>query len=151
MITIFNMTENTTPLTDEQRRELFRCIDAYASTPEGDWLNGIDYHKFKYLWKSDLEGSDIQAIRPLIGDKIILQPNGKNPLFWVQIMAAPAIHELRHVWQRKKYGLLVFVMLNMVSRLMRLFSEDLYTSTLMEGEAFDDQDKSAELIMKVIK
>ncbi|MBO5681727.1 MAG: hypothetical protein J6T08_08450 [Lentisphaeria bacterium] len=146
MITIFNMTKNTTELTEEQRRELFRCIDAYASTPDGDWLNGIDYHKFKYLWKSDLEGSDIQAIRPLIGDKIILQPNGKNPLFWVQIMAAPAIHELRHVWQRKKYGLIGYSFLAPLGRIPG-FQE----TAPLEKDAFDQQTKSGNYIGKVIK
>lgn len=141
MITIFNVKKNTTPLTGAQYAELIRCIDLYANTPNGAWLKEVDYRLFNYLWKFDLEGTEVQAIRPLIGDCIILQPNGDNPDYWVQLMAAPAIHELRHVWQRKKYGLIPYCLL---APWGRLFPE----TAPLEKDAFDQQDKANSFIQK---
>jgi hypothetical protein len=142
MITVFNATKNTTPLTDAQHAELIRCIDLYANTPNGAWLKEVDCRLFNYLWKFDLEGTEVQAIRPLTGDCIILQPNGDNPDYWVQLMAAPAIHELRHVWQRKKYGLLAY---SLLAPFGRLFPED----APLEKDAFDQQDKATMFIQKM--
>lgn len=144
MITIFNVKKNTTPLTAQQNSVLWRCIDLYANTPNGAWLKEVDYRLFNYLWKSDLEGTEVQAIRPLIGDCIILQPNGDNRDYWVQLMAAPAIHELRHVWQRQRYGLIPYCLL---APLGRLFPE----TAPLEKDAFDQQDKANEFILKNVR
>jgi hypothetical protein len=144
MITIFNMTENTTPLSDEQLQELFRCIDAYATTPDGEWLRSLEYRKYEYLWKADLENSDVMAVRPLFGNKIILQPAGENPAFWVQLIAPAAIHELRHIHQRKRLGLLLYCLLAPIGR---LFPE----TAPLEKDAFKQQDKAGNYIGKTIK
>ena len=144
MITIFNAKNNTALLKDAQYTELIRCIDLYANTPNGAWLKEVDYRLFNYLWKSDLEGTEVQAIRPLIGDCIILQPNGDNRDYWVQLMAAPAIHELRHVWQRQRYGLIPYCLL---APLGRLFPE----TAPLEKDAFDQQDKANEFILKNVR
>ena len=142
MITIFNVHKNTTPLTAQQNTVLWQCIDAYAKTVDGAWLKDLNWESFKYLWKADLEGSDVQAIRPLTGNSIILQPNGNNPDYWVQLMAAPAIHELRHVWQRKRYGLIPYCLL---APWGRLFPE----TAPLEKDAFDQQDKATLFIQKM--
>jgi hypothetical protein len=142
MITVFNATKNTTPLTAQQNTVLWKCINAYSKTEEGKWLKELNWESFKYLWKSDLEGSDVQAIRPLTGNSIILQPNVDNSDYWVQLMAAPAIHELRHVWQRKKYGLLAY---SLLAPWGRLFPE----TAPLEKDAFDQQDKANDFILKI--
>lgn len=141
MITIFNATKNTYPLTDEQRSELLRSIAEYSKTNDGKWLNDIDYSGLEYLWKSDLENTDVQAIRPLFGKKIILQPNENNTVFWAQIMASPAIHELRHIYQRKRLGLLVYCLLAPIGRIPGLAEK-----APLEKDAFKHQDWSLEVI-----
>ena len=144
MITIFNMTENTPPLSDEQRQELFRCIDAYAITQDGEWLQALEYRKYDYFWKADLENSDIMAVRPLFGNKIILQPAGENPAFWVQLIAPATIHELRHIYQRKRLGLLLYCLLAPIGRLLP-------ESAPLEKDAFKQQDKAGEYLNKILR
>lgn len=144
MITLFNVKKNTTPLTSQQNSVLWKCIDAYSKTEDGKWLKDLNWESSKYLWKYDLEGTEVQAIRPLTGDCIILQPNGDNPDYWVQLMAAPAIHELRHVWQRQRYGLIPYCLL---APWGRLFPE----TAPLEKDAFDQQDKANEFILKNVR
>lgn len=146
MITIFNCMKNTHELNPHQLVVLFECIEQYSNTPDGAWLKSVDYSAFTYLWKSDIEGGDVQAIRPLMGDKIILQPNRDNPDYWVQIIAPVAIHELRHVWQKKNKGRLLYYLQVVGSRIMHLFSDELYQKYDLEEDAFYHQDKATEYL-----
>lgn len=143
MITIFNVGKSSYQLSTSERAELFRCIEAYRQTADGAWLTDVDFELFTYMWKKDLEGGDVQAIRPLTGDKIYLQPNGNNPDFWVQLIAPAAIHELRHVWQKKKRGTLVYSVLSLFSKVPCW-----YESAPLEKDAFDQQDKATAFIQR---
>lgn len=145
MITIFNTYKNTEPLTDAQLSELFRCISIYEDTPHGAWLSEVDYTNYEYLWKKDIEGTHIQAIKPIIGKSIILQTYCNNPLFWVQMMSPVAIHELRHVWQRKEYGFMVYCILAPLGRIPGLSEK-----APLERDAFIEQDMAQDIINKEV-
>jgi hypothetical protein len=84
------------------------------------------------------------AVRPLFGSKIILQPKGSNPAFWVQLIAPAAIHELRHIYQRKRLGLLLYCLLAPIGRLLP-------ESAPLEKDAFTQQDKAGEYLNKIFK
>ena len=94
--------------------------------------------RYIYVWKTDWKGGDVQAGRPLFGKQIVLQPYG-----FVELSAAPAIHELRHVWQRKKYGILVYSLLSLISKI-----PGLYESAPLEKDAFEQQSKADAYIQK---
>ena len=99
MITIFNTHKNTTPLTPEQRTELIRCIYLYFNTKDRSWLKSVDYDNIEYMWKEDIKGSAVMAIRQFVGNSIILQSNALNNKIRVQCITSAAIHELKHIYQ----------------------------------------------------
>lgn len=141
MITIFNCTKNTKELTVKQRAKLLKYIADYASTAYGSWLNDVDYSRFIYMWKKDLEESDVQAIRPFKGYKIILQPNKNNQDWWIKLIAPAAVHELRHVWQKNQKGWLIYSLLAPLGRIPG-FQE----TAPLEKDAFDQQDRAESYI-----
>lgn len=145
MITIFNAHKNTTPLAPEQRTELIRCIYLYSNTEDGSWLKSVDYDNIEYMWKEDIKGSDVMAIRPLTGNSIILQPNAFNNKIWVQCIASAAIHELRHIYQKAKMGWLTYCLLAPIGRL-----PGLNEIAPLEKDAFNQQDLSDEWINRNI-
>ena len=146
MITIFNCTKNTENLTPLERKELFKYIDAYKDTQEGEWLKQVTYRSVTYKWGKDLIGTDVMGIRPitLCDDVIVLQPSANPNDFWVQLMASTAIHELRHIYQQMKYGLLVYSIMSIPSKIPFL-----YHVSPLERDAFTEQDKAHKLIMKM--
>ena len=146
MITIFNTMKNTTPLTPEQRSELIRCIALYSGTTSGSWLNDVDYDTVEYYWKEDIRNSDVMAIRPLTGNKIILQPEGNNSKIWIQVIAAAAIHELRHVYQKAKLGCVPYCLLAPWGRI-----PGLNEIAPLEKDAFKHQDLANEWILRNVK
>ncbi|MBO7329256.1 MAG: hypothetical protein J6W00_10860 [Lentisphaeria bacterium] len=146
MITIFNCMKNTYQFSVRQTIILWDFIGQYSNTPDGKWLKEVDHKSFTYLWKMDLEGGDIQAIRPFIGKAIILQPQNGNPDYWVKVIAPAVIHELRHVWQQKSKGWLLYKLQVAGSRIMHLFSNELYQKYDLEEDAFYHQEKSKILL-----
>jgi len=90
----------------------------------------------------------VQAIRPLTGSKIYLQPNGSRDKFWVQLIAPAAIHELRHVWQKKQKGLLSYSFQSVFGRLVYAVNPAKYESCSLEADAFEQQDKATDYIQK---
>lgn len=147
MVTIFNCKDNTEQLTKGQYDTLITYIEAYKESEDGKWLNQVPYKSVTYLWGNNLVGSDIQAIRPMSfsEDIIILQPSASgNTDFWVQLMAAPAIHELRHIYQQMKYGIILYSISSALSKIPFM-----YSIAPTEVDAFREQDKALELIMEL--
>ena len=151
MITMFNMGKNTRKLSKAERTELLRCIDEYSSTPDGAWLQDVEYHKTTYMWKEDLKDTDVQAIRPFFGNTVYLQPNTASDLFWCRIMAAPAIHELRHMWQKQRNGVVVHAVRSVFGRIVHAISPSKYETVPLEEDAFTQQDKALNFILTNIK
>lgn len=141
MITALNIGKGAKPFTEDQLNELIRCISIYQQSPEGSWLNDVPYKNYSYKWQPAFEGADVMAGVPLLGDSIYVQPNGNNPTYWVQIIAPAIIHELRHKWQKQKYGTLVYSLLAVLSKIPCL-----YEAAPLEKDAFYHQDKSNECL-----
>lgn len=143
---IFQVTKNSYEFTSEQLALLLQHIDNYRKTPEGSWLADIDYRQCKFMWAPALEDSFIMAANPMIGKSIYVRPEWGNPDYWVSLITPSVVHELRHKWQIQKYGILLYSISTVLSRIFLLFSEDMYSRTLMEKQAFKDEDNIRELI-----
>ncbi len=146
---IFQLTKNAHELTPEQLAVLFSHIEQYSNTSNGAWLNDIDYKSMTYKWSPAMENSDIMAAKPLLGKGVLCRPNGKNPDYWVSLIAPSVIHELRHTWQIKKHGILLYSICSVVSRIFLVFSEKLYSTTLMEKSAFECEDNARTMIGRI--
>lgn len=146
---IFQLTKNSYKLTPEQLAVLFTHIEHYSNTSNGAWLNDIDYKGMTYKWCPAMKNSDIMAAKPLLGKDVLCRPSGKNPDYWVSLITPSAIHELRHYWQIKKHGALLYSICSVVSRIFLVFSEKLYSSTLMEKSAFQHEDNARTMIGRI--
>ena len=146
---IFRLTKNSYELTPEQLAVLFTHIEQYSNTSNGAWLHDIDYMGMNYKWSPAMENSDIMAAKPLFGKDVLSRPSGKNPDYWVSLITPSVIHELRHTWQIKKHGVLLYSICSVVSRIFLLFSEKLYSSTLMEKSAFEHEDNARAVIGRI--
>lgn len=144
MITALNIGKGAKTFTNEQHTELVRCIYIYQESPDGSWLKDVPYNIYTYKWQPSFEGTDVMAGVPLLGDSIYVQPNGSNPTYWIQLIAPAIIHELRHKWQKKKYGTLVYSLLSVISKIPCL-----YEVAPLEKDAFDQQDKSSAYISTI--
>lgn len=115
MFTVFHAYFTRYPMIPASRDRLLGWLDFYASTPEGKWLQSIDYrHDVTFYWCDAMRDSDVMGAKGLIGNAIYLQNesadimNDKHwdPATWTALIAPTAIHELRHLWQRRKWGVL---------------------------------------------
>lgn len=143
---IWELMKDVYDFTNENLLQLFKHLDAYSKTPDGAWLKEVDYHYLDYVWGPNLENTDVQAGRPLFGDSIVAQPNRDNPDYWVSLIAPAICHELRHVWQRKKYGVIVYSVLITLGNLVYAINKDLYQKIALEADAFAQQDKIQKFI-----
>lgn len=135
---IFQVTKGSYELTQDQLALLFQHMDKYMKTTDGSWLSEIDYRKSVFMWAPSLEGSYIMAAKPLLGNSILVCPNGGNPDYWVSLVTPAVVHELRHLWQRK-HNIVRYTLWSLVSRLVLPFSEDLYMKVPTEKDAFNQQ------------
>ena len=147
MPTIFEIKKTSNNLTENEKNELFRLLEYYASRKEGEWLNSMDWkNEFEYYWCRAFRGSDILGAKPLIGNSIYIQEGLQSPiegteLFWIQLMSSTVIHELRHAWQQKRYGKILWCFLYFPEHLPFLYGKG-----LIEGDAFAISDEAQTLI-----
>ena len=147
MPTIFEIKKTRNKFTENEKNELFRLLEYYASRKEGEWLNSMDWkNEFEYYWCGAFRGGDILGAKPLIGNAIYIQERLQPPiegaeLFWVQLMSSTVVHELRHAWQQKRYGKILWCLLYFPEHLPFLYGKG-----LIEGDAFKISDEAQALI-----
>lgn len=142
---IFTITKGSTKFTEDQMAVLMDALHRYSQTEDGKWLQEIDYTNVVYKWSPAMENSYVMAAKPLLGNSILVCPSGGNPDYWVSLITPAIVHELRHLWQKKR-NTIRYAMWSLVGRLVFLFSEDMYMTVPTEKDAFDQQDKVSEFI-----
>ena len=148
MLTIFNMKKNSRPFSDGEKTRLFDLLNVYATMEFGEWLLELDYRGCDYRW-CDLMTVDngILGARPLFGKDIYLAPepsgNGNEIAVstWIEGIAPVAIHELRHLWQQKTYGKVMWSILRLPEVIPFL-----YGRVLIERDAFAVQEEAERFI-----
>ena len=148
MLTTFNMKKNSRPFSDGEKIRLFDLLNVYATMEFGEWLLELDYRECDYRW-CDLMTVDngILGARPLFGKDIYLAPepsgNGNEIAVstWIEGIAPVAIHELRHLWQQKTYGKVMWSILRLPEVIPFL-----YGKVLIERDAFAVQEEAEKFI-----
>ena len=148
MLTTFNMKKNSRPFSDGEKARLFDLLNMYATMEFGEWLLELDYRGCDYRW-CDLMTVDngILGARPLFGKDIYLAPepsgngNGIAVITWIEGIAPVAIHELRHLWQQKTYGKVMWSILRLPEVIPFL-----YGRVLIERDAFAIQEEAERFI-----
>lgn len=119
MLTMQKIKNSSCVFGHQEKDWLIDLLDTYAETPEGNWLNSIPYETVEYFWCDAMTTeSGILGARPLFGNEIFLAPNpgATSPevnKHWIECIAPTAIHELRHLYQQKIYGKLLWSILRL--------------------------------------
>lgn len=141
--------KNSSCIFGQQEREwLIEILDSYSETQEGNWLNSIPYEtSVEYFW-CDCMGAEngILGARPLFGNEIFLasNPGATSPeviKHWIECIAPTAIHELRHLYQQKHYGKILWSILRLPEVIPFL-----YGKVFIERDAFAVQDEAEKFI-----
>jgi len=120
MFTIFHTYFTRYPMLSISRERLLDWLDFYAATTDGVWLKSIDYrHDVTFYWCDAMRDSDVMGAKDLLGNTIYLQNESPDamsnphwdPANWAMLIAPTAIHELRHLWQRRKLGIALYIVL----------------------------------------
>ena len=148
MLTTFNMKKNSRPFSDGEKTRLFDLLNMYATMEFGEWLLELDYRECDYRWCDLMTvGNGILGARPLFGKDIYLAPepsgNGNEIAVstWIEGIAPVAIHELRHLWQQKTYGKVMWSILRLPEVIPFL-----YGKVLIERDAFAVQEEAEKFI-----
>lgn len=145
MFTVFHAYAARYAMMPQSRECLMGWLDFYAATPAGAWLREIDYrHEVRFYWCDAMDGSDIMGAKGFFGNSIYLQNESPeavqaanwNPKNWPPLIANVAIHELRHLHQKRKYGFLPYLFMAIPG--LRQFT--------LERDAWRISDEAGELI-----
>lgn len=148
MLTMRKIKNNSRIFSQQEKDWLIDLLDAYAKTPEGNWLNSISYETVEYFW-CDCMGAEngILGARPLFGNEIFLASNPGAPSaevikHWIGCIAPTAIHELRHLYQQKVYGKLLWSILRL-PEVLPCF----YGKLLIEKDALAIEEQADDVIL----
>ena len=149
ILTTGAMKRNSRPLSVLEREWLINIINGYSCSPKGEWINEVPYNtECKYYWCDAMNMDNcILGARPLFGKDIYLAPppNGSDKEFvvkdWIMSIASVAIHELRHMWQQKEFGLLTWSVLRFPEVL-----PPLYGKVIIERDGFQIEREAEEYI-----
>ena len=102
-----------------QRKVLFQWIGFYENHG-GEWLKDFPWRECSFHWSGAMTDSDVLGAASSVFHDVYLQNEATElwagsgtwtPEIWGALIAPTAIHELRHLYQRKKMGLLIYAML----------------------------------------
>ena len=89
---------------EAERKRMFRIAEKYASLPQGDWMNAINWRGINLKWARGMTPENgVMGCYVPFANTIYLQPedvylSGKGSQ-WPELMVPTLIHELRHKYQ----------------------------------------------------
>lgn len=131
MFTSFSLFKSY-PIPDVDHRALLWFLSKYEQTPDGIWMKTLNWREvqFKYCWAmtNGIMGAWLAVLRK----NVYLAPEyaGQDPVeffkspilkpimksqpaslsFWAGLISSTAVHELRHKYQRKRLGLVLYML-----------------------------------------
>lgn len=148
MLTIIGIVRKSRQMEQWEKDWLLHVIVEYAKSGNGSWLDEIPFEDCEYMWCDAMTcDNGVRGARPMFGKKIYLAscPNGEEhqPVIrnWLETIAPVAIHELRHMWQQKKFGIPLWTLL----RIPELFPP-LYGKLIVERDAIAIEGEADEFL-----
>ena len=83
-----------------------KTLELYAQTDTGAWLNDFDYKSIEVAELPFQKEGLVTAFYTVFGDKIRIAPDDNEDVYFGVL-----VHELYHVYQRYKYGLIPYLLL----------------------------------------
>lgn len=90
------------------KNELEKLLAEYEQTSGGAWLRETPWRRIELRSMNGVEGKR-QAMYSALFDRLYVAPD-KNEAVWF----GSVIHELRHAYQRHRFGLLLYMMLKII-------------------------------------
>lgn len=105
MFTLFDLPESY-DVPENERNRMLRRVKQFASLPEGDWLNAINWQAVNLKWATGMtQENGIMGGFVFVTNTIYLMPDGKKSS-WPELIVPTLIHELRYKWQYERNKLL---------------------------------------------
>ena len=96
---------------ESERNRMFRRVNQFAQTENGEWLNSINWQAVNLKWACRMnQKNGVMGCLFATYKTIYLMPedvymSGKNS-GWPELIVPTLIHELRHKWQYERNKLL---------------------------------------------
>ena len=128
MFTTFSLIKSY-PVPQVDRNAMLWYLRKYADTKSGMWLKTINYSMLEYKYCWGMRGGIMGAWLSLCKNKIFLMPEYAdtdpmeffaNPIVrsvnvhpatlsnWASLIVSTAVHELRHKYQRRRMGIILY-------------------------------------------
>ena len=90
------------------KNELEKLLAEYGQTSGGAWLRETPWRNMELRSMTGVEGKR-QAMYSALFDRLYIAPD-KNAAVWF----GSVVHELRHAYQRHRFGLLLYMLLKII-------------------------------------
>lgn len=90
------------------KNELEKLLAEYEQTSGGAWLHETPWRRIELRSMTGVEGKR-QAMYSALFDRLYVAPD-KNVAVWF----GSVVHELRHAYQRHRFGLLLYMLLKII-------------------------------------
>lgn len=90
------------------KNELEKLLAEYGQTSGGAWLQKTPWRNMELRSMTGVEGKR-QAMYSALFDRLYIAPD-KNAAVWF----GSVVHELRHAYQRHRFGLLLYMLLKII-------------------------------------
>lgn len=90
------------------KNELEKRLAEYEQTATGEWLQKTPWRNMELRSMTGVEGKR-QAMYSALFDRLYIAPD-RNAAVWF----GSVVHELRHAYQRHRFGLLLYMLLKII-------------------------------------
>lgn len=90
------------------KNELEKLLAEYGQTSGGAWLRETPWRRIELRSMTGVEGK-CQAMYSALFDRLYVAPDKNAPVWFGSV-----VHELRHAYQRHRFGLLLYMLLKII-------------------------------------
>lgn len=107
MFTLYDLLDSY-EVPESERNRMFRRVNQFAQTENGEWLNAINWRGVNLKWALGMmtRKKSVLGCYVFKSNTIYLQPedvyNSGKGSQWPELMVPTLIHELRHKWQYER-------------------------------------------------